>query len=117
MDQNTTSVIRQNDCNKFRVKSQNYIEKHKIAVQPQNLVIPVPDKVETHQVKVDTHSSSDSEVQHSKRPKKAESDPRIANYDQHNQSQWLPKNKDHNTKWDNFLIFYSQLLQPTKKDN
>ena len=89
MGQNTTSRVSRNDCNKFRVKSiksQNYIEKHKIAVRPQKLVVPVPDKVETHQVKVDTHSPSDSEVEHSKRPKKAESDLRIANYNQHNQS-------------------------------
>ena len=55
-------------------------------VQPQKLVVPVSDKVQyTHQAKVDTHSPSDSESEHSKGPRKAESEQKIANYDQHNQ--------------------------------
>ena len=55
--------------------------------QPSKLVIPVPDKAQrTHQVKVDTHSPFHSEVKHKKHSKKAESDLKIANYDQHNQS-------------------------------
>ena len=45
-----------------------------------------PIRFKTHQAKVDTHSSSDSEGEHSKRSKKAESNLRITNYDQHNQS-------------------------------
>ena len=56
-------------------------------VQPRKLVAPVTDKVQyTHQAKVDTHPPSDSESEHTKCYKKAESDPRIANYDHHNQS-------------------------------
>ena len=56
-------------------------------VRPQKLVAPVPDKVQyTHQAKVDTNSLSDSKSEHSKCCKKAESDPRIANHDHHNQS-------------------------------
>ena len=55
-------------------------------VRPRKLVTPVSDKVQyTHQAKVDTHSPSDGESKHSKGPRKAKSDPRIANYDQHNQ--------------------------------
>ena len=114
--QNTTSQFSRNDCNKFRVKSlkaKNYIQKHYVTVQPQKLVIPITTSFEynikrhthyiseqpnklvvpvpirlkgTHQVKVDTHSPSHSEVEHKKHPKEAESDLRIANYDQHNQS-------------------------------
>ena len=38
----------------------------------------------THQVKIDTHSPFHSDVEHKKLPKKAESDSRITNYDQHN---------------------------------
>ena len=90
MNQITTSQVSRNDRNKIRVKniiSKNYMKKHKIMVRPQKLVVPVPDKVlETHQIKVYTHSLSDSEIEHSKCPKKAESNLRIANYDQHNQS-------------------------------
>ena len=56
-------------------------------VRPRKLVAPVADKVQyTHQAKVNTHAPSDSESEHSKRYKKAESDPRIAIYDHHNQS-------------------------------
>ena len=56
-------------------------------VRPRKLVAPVADKVQyTHQAKVDTHPPSDSESEHSKRYKKAESDRRIAIYDHHNQS-------------------------------
>ena len=56
-------------------------------VRPRKLVAPVADKVQyTHQTKVDTHPPSDSESKHSKCYKKAESDPRIAIYDHHNQS-------------------------------
>ena len=56
-------------------------------VQPQKLVIPVPDKAQkNYQVKVDTHSPSHSEVEHKKHSKKAESNFKIANYNQHNQS-------------------------------
>ena len=56
-------------------------------VRPRKLVAPVVDKVQyTHQAKVDTHPPSNSESEHSKRYKKAESDPRIAIYDHHNQS-------------------------------
>ena len=55
-------------------------------VRPRKLVAPVADKVQyTHQAKVDTHPPSDSKSKHSKRYKKAESDPRIAIYDHHNQ--------------------------------
>ena len=54
-------------------------------VQPRKLVVPVPDKVQNPISKVDTHSSSDSEGEHSKCYKKAESNLRITNYDQHNQ--------------------------------
>ena len=44
-------------------------------VQPQKLVAPVSDKFQyTHQAKVDTHSPSDSESEHSKGPRKAESE-------------------------------------------
>ena len=51
------------------------------------LVAPVADKVQhTHQVKVDTHSPSNSESEHSKCYKKAKSDPRIAIHDHYNQS-------------------------------
>ena len=57
-------------------------------VRPRKLVAPVADKVQyTHKAKVDTHPPSDSESEHSKHYKKAESDPRIANYDQPNQSE------------------------------
>ena len=56
-------------------------------VRPRKLVAPVANKVQyTHQAKVDTHPPSDSESKHSKCYKKAESDPRIAIYDHHNQS-------------------------------
>ena len=56
-------------------------------VLPRKLFAPVPYKIQyTHQAKVDTHSPSDRESEHSKRYKKAESDTRIANYDHHNQS-------------------------------
>ena len=56
-------------------------------VRQRKLVTPVPDKVQyTHQAKVNTDSPSDSESEHSKCCKKAESDPRIANHDHHNQS-------------------------------
>ena len=55
-------------------------------VQPRKLVAPVSDKVQyTHQAKVDIHSPSNSESEHSKGPRKAESEHKIANYDQHNQ--------------------------------
>ena len=59
-------------------------------LRPRKLVTPVSDKVQyTHQAKVNTHSPSDSESEHSKGPRKAESDQKkkkkIANYDQHNQ--------------------------------
>ena len=58
-------------------------------VQPRKLVAPVSDKVQyTHQAKVDTHSPSNSESEHSKGPRKAESEQKkkkIANYDKHNQ--------------------------------
>ena len=46
-------------------------------VRPRKLVAPVSDKVQyTHQAKkkVDTHSPSDSESEHSKGPRKAESE-------------------------------------------
>ena len=63
------------------------MQKHYITVQPQKLVLPVPDKAQgTHQVKVNTHSPPHSEVEHKKHSKRAESDLKIANYDQHNQS-------------------------------
>ena len=56
-------------------------------VRPRKLVAPVADKVQyTHQTKVDTHPPSDSEGEHSKCYKKAESDPRIAIHDYYNQS-------------------------------
>ena len=43
-------------------------------VRPRKLVAPVSDKVQyTHQAKVDTHSLPDSESEHSKGPRKAES--------------------------------------------
>ena len=65
-------------------------------VRPRKLVAPVADNVQyTHQAKVDTHPPSDSESEHSKRYKKAESDPRIAIYDHRNQ---LPKHTDQSTK-------------------
>ena len=55
-------------------------------VRPRKLVTPVADKVQyTHQAKVDTHPPSDSKNDHSKRYRKAESNPRIAIYDHHNQ--------------------------------
>ena len=55
-------------------------------VRPRKLVAPVANKVQyTHKAKVDTHPLSNSESEHSKCCKKAESDPRIANYDHHNQ--------------------------------
>ena len=41
-------------------------------VRPRKLVAPVSDKVQyTHQAKVETHSPSDSEREHSKGPRKA----------------------------------------------
>ena len=44
-------------------------------VRPRKLVTPVSDKVQyTHQAKVDTHSPSNSENEHSKGPRKAESE-------------------------------------------
>ena len=44
-------------------------------VRPRKLVAPVSDKVQyTHQAKVDTHSPSNSESEHSKGPRKAESE-------------------------------------------
>ena len=48
MGQIMTSQVSRNDCNKFwvkSIKSENYMEKHKITVWPQKLVAPVPDKV------------------------------------------------------------------------
>ena len=69
---------------KYNIKD---TQSHYISGQLSKLVVPVPDKAQgTHQVKVDTHSLSRSEVEHKKHPKKAESDWKTANYDQHNQS-------------------------------
>ena len=64
-----------------------HTQSHYISEQPSKLAVPVPDKAQrTHQVKVDTNSPSHSEVEHKKHFKKAESNLKIANYDQHNQS-------------------------------
>ena len=41
-----TNQFSRNDCNKFRVKSQNCTQKHYVTVQLQKLVIPVPDKAQ-----------------------------------------------------------------------
>ena len=86
----TTSRTSQKGRNKFRIKSQKTKITYKsktIMVRPRKLVAPVPDKVQyTHQAKIDTHQPSDSESEHSKRYRKAESNPKVANYNQHNQS-------------------------------
>ena len=85
-----TSQTSRKGHNKFRIKSQKAKITYKsktIMVRPRKLVAPVADKVQyTHQAKVDTHPPSDSESKHRKRYKKAESDPRVAIYDHHNQS-------------------------------
>ena len=64
-----------------------HTQSHYISEQPSKLVLPVPDKAQrTHQVKVNTHLPSHSKVEHKKHSKKAESDLKIANCNQHNQS-------------------------------
>ena len=85
----TTSRVSRKGCNKFRIKSQ----KAKITYQSKqywynhgNQSHRFPIRSSNSSSKVNTHSPSDSECKHSKSSKKAESDLRIANYDQHNQS-------------------------------
>ena len=59
MGQITTSRVSRNGCNKFRVKSQKAkitYESKTIAVQPQKLVVPVPDKVQKLTKQKSTHT-------------------------------------------------------------
>ena len=54
-----TNQFSRNGCNKFRVKSQKsqtYIQKHQIAVQPQKLVVPVPDKTKRNSPSKSRHT-------------------------------------------------------------
>ena len=62
-------------------------------VRPRELVVPVPDKVwfqqkstRTKPIKQRATHMFINEGEHSKHPEKAESDPGIGNYDQHNWS-------------------------------
>ena len=58
--QNTTNQFSRNGCNIFRVKSQKksqtYIQKHQITVQPQKLVVPVPDKTKRNSPSKSRHT-------------------------------------------------------------
>ena len=59
MGQITTSRVSWNGCNKFRVKSQKAkitYESKTIVVQPQKLVVPVPDKVQKLTKQKSTHT-------------------------------------------------------------
>ena len=57
--QTMTSQFSRNSCNKFRVTSQkaiNCIQKHYIMVQPQKLVVPVPDKAQKNSPSKSRHT-------------------------------------------------------------
>ena len=90
MGQIMTSRISRNGCNKFGVKSQKAKITYKsktIVVRPRKFIVPVPDKVQKLTKQRSTHTHRPTEKANiAYCSKKAESDLRIANYNQHNQS-------------------------------
>ena len=91
-----------------------HIQSHYISEQPSKLVITVPDKAQgTHQVKVDTHSPSRSEVEHKNHSKKAES-----NFKDNKLRSAQPVIMvDERHRSEHEIRQFPYILEPTKKDN